>query len=133
MAGLLCVGSKWSPPLGDAFRKALVGQPEAKRIDLGCVLDHGAFEISNESGNAEITTSSGKDALIWFAIRLFQRLQRLATAPAIDIERYGRRILMLEAGTQLSLLLNMVPNDQSSRPRHCFTDGQELMLAGLEV
>lgn len=92
VAGLLCVGSDWSPPLGEAFQTALAGLPEEKSIDLGCILDHGAFEVIHQHGTVNVTTSSREDALIWFAIRLFQHLQRLATAPAIDIERYGRHI-----------------------------------------
>ena len=45
LAGLLATSSVWSPEtFGDNVRRALTQMPAPERLDLGCSLQHGAFE-----------------------------------------------------------------------------------------
>jgi hypothetical protein len=51
-----------------------------ERLDIGCCLEHGAFEGK--------TISSPDQSLIFFLIRLLDRLRAMGTAPAIDWGEY---------------------------------------------
>jgi hypothetical protein len=55
------------------------------RIDLGCSLQHGAFENA-----AQIRISDPDESLIFFVLRLLDRLREMGTAPATDLGEYGR-------------------------------------------
>jgi hypothetical protein len=102
LAGLLATSSVWSPEtFGDNIRNALASQrkrpvspPDGNssgatdslnRIDLGCSLQHGAFENA-----AEIRISDPDESLIFFVFRLLDRLRAMGTAPATDLGEYGR-------------------------------------------
>ena len=45
LAGILTGRSSWNPPLGSTFRTHLANRPEDERLDLGCTLEHGSFEV----------------------------------------------------------------------------------------
>lgn len=93
MGGVLASESSWSPPFGEAFEQAIQGLDAPARLDLGCALAHGSFEVSYPSGQkATITTSRPETALITFFLALFQRLQSLGTVPAIDLRQYVRAL-----------------------------------------
>jgi hypothetical protein len=94
LAGLLATSSVWSAEtFGDNVRNALtgpnrnsVGVPDSlTRIDLGCSLQHGAFEHA-----AQLRISDPDESLIFFVLRLLDRLQAMGTAPATDLGEYGR-------------------------------------------
>ena len=90
LAGLLATSSVWSPEtFGDNVRNALGSSgsvPDSlNRIDLGCSLQHGAFENA-----AQIRISVPDESLIFFVLRLLDRLQAMGTAPATDLGEYGR-------------------------------------------
>ena len=104
LAGLLATSSVWSPEtFGDNVRNALTGPgriggaprnggsgsvPDSlTRIDLGCSLQHGAFEHA-----AQLRISDPDESLIFFVLRLLDRLQAMGTAPATDLGEYGRRL-----------------------------------------
>jgi hypothetical protein len=109
LAGLLATSSVWSPEtFGDNVRNALTGPkgigdtqrqrplsrpngnsggvPDSlNRIDLGCSLQHGAFEHADQ-----IRISDPDESLIFFVLRLLDRLRAMGTAPATDLGEYGR-------------------------------------------
>lgn len=91
LAGILALESSWSPPLGTPFQTALRGTREDGRLDLGCALKHGAFEVRYaQKGGLSLTTSGSETALIFFFMRLLGRLQECATVPALDFDAYGQ-------------------------------------------
>jgi hypothetical protein len=88
IAGILTARSTWSPPFGTAFDTALSELKEDQRLDLGCALEHGGFEVAYGS-KPEAAVSAPETALMFFFLRLLGRLQELGTAPAIDFGQYG--------------------------------------------
>jgi len=121
LAGLLATSSVWSPEtFGANVRRALnvgqashVGQAPSlrpalsrpsrgaghrphdtghlSRIDLGCSLKHGAFE-QLRIPSPYIHISDTDESLIFFVLRLLDRLRELGTAPAADLMEYGRSL-----------------------------------------
>jgi hypothetical protein len=95
LAGIVALRSSWNPPLGDAFEAALDRGDDRGRLDLGCALLDGAFDIRREQGGRTIATSEAEASLLFFLMHLSGRLQHLGTVPAIDLAEYARG---LEAG-----------------------------------
>ena len=87
LSGLLTLSSGWTPPLGDSLEKALLGLDAESRLDIGCILDEGSFLADYEK--AYISKSTKEESLIFFFLKLLIELQKLGTAPAIDINCYG--------------------------------------------
>jgi hypothetical protein len=88
--GILALDSEWTPGFGDSFRGALANLPEDQRLDLGCVVHAGAFQVTyGEPGSPELQISPPETALAEFFLRLLARLQALGTVPAIDYRAYG--------------------------------------------
>ena len=77
LAGLLATTSVWTP---DTFATNVL---RARRdLDIGCCLEHGAFEDNH--------VSAPDESLVFFIIRLLDRLRTMGTAPAIDWSAYFR-------------------------------------------
>jgi Domain of unknown function (DUF6602) len=77
LAGLLAATSVWTPPaFASNLRRALASTP----LDLGCCLEHGAFDRDR--------ISSPDDALIFFILRLLDRLREMGSTPAPDWTKY---------------------------------------------
>jgi len=87
IGGLLTMDSGWKPPLGEAFEKALYESGGSGRLDIGCALRDGAFEIGDE--DRSLTRSEADAALIFFVVRLLRRLQKMASPPAIEYDEHG--------------------------------------------
>jgi hypothetical protein len=102
LGGLLSLESSWSPPFGSAFRDALLEHAAARdeRLDLGCALKHGAFELVLGEDGDTVEVGEGVGALMFFLTRLFQRLQSIGSPMAINLREYSRS---LQAG-ELELL-----------------------------
>jgi hypothetical protein len=154
IAGLLATSSVWSPEtFGENVEIALAALPSSRakndqHLDLGCSLQHGAFEQipkphpreARPSGRAfearqngallqtarqsprsspeprpsgralssktatvskpstrgrtgnRFSTSTPDESLIFFILRLLQRLREMGTAPAADLMEYGRSL-----------------------------------------
>jgi hypothetical protein len=93
IAGLVTLGSTWRRALSSKFDSAVAELPKNKRIDLGCALHFGAFEVIYEHGaKVKIEKSGREDALIFFFLRLLSRLQTMGTAPALDIDEYAKSL-----------------------------------------
>lgn len=90
LSGLLTLSSNWSPPLGDSFEKAIYSLDAESRLDLGCILEEGAFLVDYETGRVEKSTK--EESLIYFFLKLLIELQKLGTSPAIDINCYGNAL-----------------------------------------
>lgn len=89
LGGLLAVCSGWTDLTGKAAVKALTGLTGDNRIDLGLALDALAFDISDDG---DIAFSERGTQLIYFVMRLFERLQGLGTALAVEIDKYEAHI-----------------------------------------
>ncbi len=83
LAGVLSLDSIWAGPCVSRIAPLLRRLPPDQRLDLGCVLRHGAFEGTENF-------SDPHDALIYFMLRLVHRLPQMGAAPAIDFSEYPR-------------------------------------------
>ena len=93
LTGVLTTESTWIPPFGDAFNDAIHNTAgDETRLDIGCALRHGTFDIDWTDDHAEITFSKASTSLMFFLLRLFGRLQAIGTVPAIDLAAYGRSL-----------------------------------------
>jgi hypothetical protein len=88
LAGFLASRSSWRPAFGDPFRQCL-RTTGAERLDLGCLVEGGAWELSLEDG-ASAQTVPGTQSLIFFAVRLMARLQRMGSVPAMDYDEWSQ-------------------------------------------
>jgi len=76
LAGLLATTSVWTATTFAANLR------RSNQLDLGCCLEHGSFEGK--------TVSAPNQSLIFFLLRLLDRLRAMCTAPAIDWSEYGK-------------------------------------------
>jgi len=60
---------------------------QATPLDLGCCLQHGSFEQTRT-----LRISSHDESLIFFVLRLRERLRAMAPAPAIDLMQHARTL-----------------------------------------
>ena len=88
LAGILSLDAVWAGPFPDRVSALLRRMPPEERLDLGCALRQGGFEFSE----AAIHFSAPEESLIYFVLRLLQRLQQLGAAPAIDLAEYARHL-----------------------------------------
>lgn len=64
LAGLLATSSVWTPSaFAENVRAAVLAVPAAHRLDLGCSLEHGSFELTKK-----IQVSSANESLIFFIL-----------------------------------------------------------------
>lgn len=85
LAGLLATSSVWNKEtFPKNLRNALANDD---RLDLGCSLEHGSFE---RALNRKIKISTPDESLIFFTLRLLDRLRSQGTAPAADLMQYVR-------------------------------------------
>ena len=91
LGGILTLSSAWTPAFGESLQTALKERPEKERIDLGCVIEKGAFEVVyNQDGTLHFQQSKPELTFIYFFIRLLDKLQKLGTVPAIDYSEYSK-------------------------------------------
>lgn len=97
LGGIVTYESGWSTQLGTAFEAALRSSPPDGRIDLGCALSDGGFEVVyDEHGEPQLSKSNADTSLIFFFLRLLHRLQQMATVPAIDYVEYSQLLVVGE-------------------------------------
>lgn len=88
-AGLVAADVGWRGPIERSLKKALVGRPMVERLELGCVVSVAAFEVAYSGRQvAHVEVSSPELSASFFMLRLLAHLQRLATVPALDFDRY---------------------------------------------
>jgi len=89
ISGIVAYESSWTPAFGEPLISALNTTDIESQMDIGCAIIHGVFETQyNGDGEASIDVCSAKHTLVHFLFRLLKRLQLLATAPAIEYEKY---------------------------------------------
>jgi len=98
LAGILGSTSIWTPrTFKQNLASALEDLPTPDRLDLGCALEHGSFEQTNKG----IKVSTQDESLIFFMLRLLDRLRKLGTAPAADLMKYGQTLNSFNQETPL--------------------------------
>ncbi len=89
LGGILTFRSGWVDMEGKASTKSLTGLDELRRIDLGIALDALSFSVAP---NDQIKYSEPGLQLIFFAMRLFEGLQSIGTALAVEIRDYESHV-----------------------------------------
>lgn len=93
LGGLVTLESDWTPPFGDAFRKGMSEAPHQGRLDIGCSVRHGMFEVRDSATQPGVVTAERCAAsLALFLLRLIARLQAVATVPCIDVLAYAANL-----------------------------------------
>lgn len=93
VAGVLALTSTWKNPFGSGFTSAIKKLKPKEQIDIGCILEHGAFEIKYKSNCDHKIRIIPKDrALIFFFLQLLSKLQGMGTCPAIEIGSYSKYV-----------------------------------------
>jgi hypothetical protein len=90
VAAVAALESAWSPPFGDPLTEALRVADPLRRIDLGCALANGAFEVFYAGDGEPHLERAGEGALMFFLLRLFARLQAIGSPMVIDLRAYSK-------------------------------------------
>lgn len=91
LGGLLCLESNWNPPFGEPLEDAIKRLPGDGRLDIGCAVQHGIFEVAyNDFEPPVLTAKLTGCSLALFVLRLIARLQDMATVPCLDVMAYAR-------------------------------------------
>lgn len=91
IAGIVALDCAWNPPFGDAFTRVISDLQPLHRVDIGCAVRGGAFDvIYGDDGKPAVEVGTPETSLAFFFIHLLHRLQRVGTVPAIDYSSYGR-------------------------------------------
>ncbi len=80
--------SVWAKDFQGNLSSALAQLSPLESIDLGCIVTQGAFE----STSPDLRLSHPSESLIYFMLRLIERLRALGNAPAADLMSYGRTL-----------------------------------------
>ena len=82
---MLAGSSVWGEAtFADSITRCVAGHKGQERLDLVCCLEHGTL------GYPQV--SSPEESLIFFILRLLERLRAMGTAPAVDWQEYGRSL-----------------------------------------
>ncbi len=88
LGGLLATSCVWVDGAFEKNLNASLGPLEGDRqVDLGCAIEVGSFEY-----DGVLTVSQADEALIFFVLRLVERLNGLGPAPVVDLMAYVRRL-----------------------------------------
>jgi hypothetical protein len=88
-AGILALESSWKPEFGEPFVGAIRKLDEPERLELGCALQSGGFEVSYNDKELSIQVGKPDAALIFFFLKLLARLQASGTVAALDFDIYS--------------------------------------------
>jgi uncharacterized protein DUF6602 len=88
LGGVLALVASWSDGLGESFKGALANLRVDEKLDLGCILAAGAYEVSETSSGPELVITPADAALVTFFLRLVHRLQAIGTIVAIEWPAY---------------------------------------------
>ncbi|MBI3697386.1 MAG: hypothetical protein HY238_21435 [Acidobacteria bacterium] len=92
LAGVLAHATVWRGSFHKRLPALLRLLPPQRRLDLGCVLQEGAFEVVPSPRLRKVRLSTPEESLIFFILRLLDRLRQAGTAPAADLMDYGRSL-----------------------------------------
>ena len=90
LGGIVAYESGWSPSFGGAFIDVIEGLKEGERVDVGCALCDGGFDVTYREGTGEpaLRRSGPESSLIFFFFELLHRLQQVGTVPGMEYQRY---------------------------------------------
>jgi hypothetical protein len=97
LAGILAVRSPWDQSFEQKITTSLSALRPQEELDFGCALQQGTFECDPGPRSRALRFSTQDEALIFFIIRLMERLRALGTAPAADLMEYGRALVSLRS------------------------------------
>lgn len=93
LAGIVATRCSWTQRFGPSLVESLRDLEPDRRLDLGCALHAGMFEVPS-GRDAEAAEVSGVDVgLAMFAMRLVARLNQVGTVPALDYDAYTAALL----------------------------------------
>jgi hypothetical protein len=86
---MVAASVEWKDGFGASFQRTLASDALSgeSRIDCGCGLSHGAFDLFAAGG--ALTFGEQQAGLVFFLFRLLNKLQSLGTVPAIDWNAYA--------------------------------------------
>lgn len=89
VSGMVAASVEWKDGFGESFQRVLSSEALSgdRRIDCGCGLSHGAFDLFAAGG--ALTFGEQQAGLVFFLFRLLDKLQSLGTVPAIDWNAYA--------------------------------------------
>jgi len=88
LAGFLALENKWkTADMGKYLSPLLAADQGEGRLDFGCIAAYGTFGC--EGANC-VSPAPHDQAATCFLLELITRLQRMGTAPAIDMAAYAR-------------------------------------------
>jgi hypothetical protein len=88
LGGILTYDSEWKPSFGEPFLRTLDELAVEQKLDIGCAITEGAFEIDYLESKAHLSNSDSSLSLVNFFFRLLAKLQNLGTVSAIDYKQY---------------------------------------------
>ncbi|HSW49858.1 MAG TPA: DUF6602 domain-containing protein [Bryobacteraceae bacterium] len=88
LGGIVATRSAWVRDFEQNLNSSLAQLGPDEAMDLGCVVTQGAFESHPRARHF----SRESESLIYFMIRLIERLRVLGNAPAVDLMSYGRTL-----------------------------------------
>jgi hypothetical protein len=90
LAGFLTLSSSWKPCFGSVFDNATQNLTKEGKLNIGCVLNEGAFAChEDEFGISHVAKFPKSQALIRFFLTFLNQLQSIGSVPAIDIKAYA--------------------------------------------
>ena len=92
LAGVVAVSAVWRGTFQEKLPDLLRRMPPNERLDLGCILREGAFEWMPSSRSHLVRLSTAPESLLFFIVRLLERLRSMGTAPAADLMQYARSL-----------------------------------------
>ena len=88
LAGFLAFENSWKPATTEKYLSPILAADQKEgRLDLGCIAAYGTFGC--EGANC-VSSAPHDKATTCFLLELITRLQRIGTAPAIDMAAYAR-------------------------------------------
>lgn len=97
LGGVLALGFGKMDSVENVVGRLMTQVTEEERLDLGCAIRDGSFDVSYEdTGVARVRLSPGPSSLVSFLFHLLSMLQRIGTVPAIDYARYLEAVMDAE-------------------------------------
>lgn len=89
LGGIVTRSTEWTNGLGAVLEKAVLLADPSASLDFGCALDTVAFEV-NRLGKIPLASTTEENILLSFFMNLLDKLQALASVPALDFKAYGK-------------------------------------------
>jgi len=87
LAGFLAFENGWKSDPGEFLKKAFESVPPEGRLDVGCIAAYGLFGCEGAECH---TTIQHDKSVTCFLLNLITKLQKIGTAPAIDMTAYAK-------------------------------------------